>query len=405
MMQVNGLVYNIRQNSFSIHEIRVKYGQQLDYLNNQTCWQSIEQSNTFQLYELSVDVYDLLLSFNDSLPLELDELQNSTRIIRDMTQSLNQNATHLQINVWAFLLVAILFIITPSIMIAGVCVVWFDVDSPKLRRFISWIVLPVFVTQVICAYTISSGLIIIASANSDFCSGTSFHSPDSTIIEILSKLGFREGEFIIKIVGSYFQQCSLFPDPLDFLRAFQDNIEILQGIIDEWNLGLVKVEVLEFGEQCNQQMRRAFSITHVLQGRINELLNNTRSVLNDLRCERLAHLYGSCVYVGLCDVSINGFIWAFACLSCISATGLILISYRSCWQLDELIHMDSEIIRSSSNRQLENYLNEQNDEYGGYTGYDENNDSLKDFLVSLETEETEKEINQEILLDETSSSK
>jgi hypothetical protein len=407
MIQVNDIIYNVRQNAFSIHEIRDKYAQQLEYLTNQTCWQRIDQSNASELIRLSVDVHDSLLSFNDSLPLELGQLQNSTRIIRDITQTLSQDAAQSRIDVWKFLLVIIMFIATPSIMIAGVCVAWFGVDCSILRRFLSWIILPIFVIQVIFAYTVSSSLIIMASANADFCAGgSSSHSPDSTVEQILLKLGYREGEFIIQLVSSYFQQCSLIHDPLDFLRTFYGKVEILQVIMEDWNHTLKKGEDLEFGDLCEQQMLRAFSITHILQGRVNELLNNVRSILYDLRCEQIAHLYESCVYVGLCDVSITGLIWAFACLSSMSVTGLIVLTFRSCWQLNEPTNLDADVMRSSSDNQLDSYLHDGDDEFGGYSGYDENNDSLKDFLVSLETEETENnERSGDIFLDENSSSK
>lgn len=315
-----------------------------------------------------------LIALNGLKPTEdqTEEFKNATTYIDEQVGEAGKEAENLTIGDWQSLLVIIPYMIVPGSLLLGVCIAWFDVDLPWLRLVLSYILLPIFIIQVIFAYSFSAALLIAASANADFCSGGETRTPDGTILSILIRKGFKDDDLVFRIAEYYIDQCvdsELYP--FDFLERYQ--LQISASLEKLGEFAQVVADANRAGD-CPDEVGMLDGLSRSMIKFLADLSTNIRTMLDSLDCTKVIALYTNPVYNGTCTYSITGFTWAFSTFAAVGAMGLIMIMLRSSWQLDTSRKVEVEMKISEVDQ----------DEYGGYTGY------MEDFSEE-ETKEMVKE--------------
>jgi hypothetical protein len=313
-------------------------------------------------------------------PSKFDALQNATAIIETSSTIVTEDVNQVTIDDWQSLIIIIPYIITPSLFLLGVSAAWFDVNLPKFRRFLSWGVLPIFVLQAIFAYSLSSAMMISASANADFCSGGQLQTPDETVKNILVNLGYTQVDLVGQILTYYIDQCST-NSPFDFLAAFQSTAGTAMDAISEWTLALGDADTVALSDTCRNDVDFLTDATGIIQDNLHVLVTSVADLLYLLRCDTMVRLYTYATYHGICTYSITGITWAFSTFCIVGFMGLLMITLRSSWLMDDLESIVANLPGPDMSKQKYDLSDDDEvDEYGGYTGYDENNDSFKDLM-------------------------
>lgn len=303
---------------------------------------------------------------------QTEEFKNATTYIDEQVGEAGKESENLTIGDWQSLLVIIPYMIVPGSLLLGVCIAWFDVDLPWLRLVLSYILLPIFIIQVIFAYSFSAALLLAASANADFCSGGETRTPDGTILSILIRKGFQDDDLVFRIAEYYIDQCvdsELYP--FEFLERYRFQISASVEKLSEFTKVMADANI---AGDCPDEVGVLDGLSRSMLGYLADLSTNIRTMLDSLDCTKVIALYTNPVYNGTCTYSITGFTWAFSTFAAVGAMGLIMIMLRSSWQLDASRKVEVEMKISEVDQ----------DEYGGYTGY------MEDFSEE-ETKEMVKE--------------
>ena len=128
---------------------------------------------------------------------------------------------------WRTLIVLIPYTIVPCLLVSAAIMAHFDAELPILDSFIRWFLMPLFVIMVIVCAGVASGMIAVASANSDFClpggkptdtyPGT---SPDTTVWRVLDREQHTQDDLLRQVADFYIDQCQNKPDPFVFLKDY-----------------------------------------------------------------------------------------------------------------------------------------------------------------------------------------
>lgn len=326
---------------------------------------------------LIASITDLLGGFEGNFqPNEKEELMNSTVYIQDSANGLEENVQNVDIGDWQSLIVIIPYIITPSFLMVGVCAAWVDYDMPKFRCLLSWLILPLFVLQVLFSYIASATLLIAASANADFCSGGSDQTPDGTVLEILSKQGWTKDDLAFQIVWFYVSQCAAaVEDPFTFLVKYEDQIDAVRADILTFAEALEDAANTALSDACDEEVSALNGLSKLLTVNLQKLITIAVDGLSLMQCSSLVTLYTNPVYNGTCAYSITGVTWAWASFAVVACMGLIMIMLRASWQLD--VHREIngiEIKAPGKRRKRKKRNNDDGDDddeddseaYGGY---------------------------------------
>ena len=314
-----------------------------------------------------------LIAAGDFLPAIFDEMLSSTERIESMATSLEESVQQIKFGDWQYLVIIIPYIITPAFLIVGVSAAWCETDLPKLRTCLSWIVLPIFILQIVFAFSLSSAMTMGASANADFCSGGQSQTPDASVKQILVNMGYSSQQWSSSVLNYYVDQCTS-NDPFVFLKEFALGTNSSASLISEWVYNVNEANNSTLSEQCQRNLQSISELSLRIRGRIQSQDADAKELLYLFRCESIVPLYTYPTYDGVCDYSIVGLTWSFSSFYVVACMGLIMVTLRSSWSMDECESLISHVPPDESVKQS----NSHDDEYGGYTGYDENND---DFIV------------------------
>jgi hypothetical protein len=318
--------------------------------------ETIQQETGRDFMQLIQDIRTTLNGLGNYTIDNQEEFEDSIEFIGESSQDVQNQADNIDIGDWQSLIVIIPYIIIPSLLLAGVALAWLEMDVPRYRCLLSWLVLPIFIFLTLFAALLSCGMMIAASANADFCSGGTSKTPDGTVFEILSKRGYTEDDLVFQIVDWYVGQC-ISSDPFGFVTQYSDEIEAAIREIGDWVDALSASGDLALTQVCSTEVVLLTGLSRIIQENVNVLLESTLRAIELLRCANIINLYTDPVYDGTCTYSVTGVTWAFASFIVVGTMGTIMIMLRSSWQLDV---RDSEIFDNKINGQ---------DEYGGYTTY------------------------------------
>jgi hypothetical protein len=303
-------------------------------------------------------------------------------------------------------LVAFPYLILASLMMVGAVAAQLNTMTECFLCVLNWVVLPLFVFVTIMAYIALGAISIAASVNADFCGGQST-TPDQVLVDLMSRSGFAEDDFLFQTVRYYANQCTqvAVTDPFLFIRSFggtvvrcclanaiyyelnpavllnphckfftpqvqgQDVVKNLTQSMDE-----ISLEQLSLG--CNRDFRPLHRSLSQMIGVLDALLQASARVVNLLRCDRIVPVYTDIVYDATCKYAVSGFAWIFSALLIVSVCGMIMIMFRSSYQntvfegppgmLDEsstrpLRRRPSNVSKASSSKKKSEHFDDEDD--------------------------------------------
>lgn len=379
MADFNLILSDVKQVGSNVTKVRDTFFNRLASGGKQCLENDVLEQETNRDYsELINTIREALAGLGNGEPDNLEAWQNSTEYIQESAAAVNDDVENVDIGDWQSLIIIIPYIIIPSVLLVGVCAAWFEIDIPYLRCVLSWLILPIFVLQVIFAYALSSGILIAASANGDFCSGGESKTPDGTVNDILVKLGYSRDDLVVAIINWYIGQCTS-NNPFEVLKSYQGDVEGVKLEITEWTLALEEAGNAALSDLCQSDVELLSDLSRILNDNLQRLVVDMKAGLYLLRCSNIVRLYTNPVYDGTCTYSITGVTWAFAAFAVVGCMGLIMIMLRSAWQLDVYYQNDNHITTTPPDdyedpkQIMDSDDNNNQDEYGGYTGYDEQN--------------------------------
>ena len=258
-----------------------------------------------------------------------EDFASSTERITQGAEDVYDTTENIQLGDWQSLIVLIPYILIPVLLVGGVALAWLNIDIPMIRSLLSWLILPIFIIEVVFAYILSSGILIAASGNADFCSGGEQHVPDATVIQIIENLGYDTNDLVFQIVAFYIDQC-VTDDPFKLINTYKDELTAAFDYVTSF----ANLKVQGLGEICISNITAMDTLVGSLNTSIHSLADSADEALDLLQCSNIVQLYTNPVYDGTCTYSITGATWAFAAFAVVACMGLIMIMLRSAWQLD-----------------------------------------------------------------------
>jgi hypothetical protein len=104
--------------------------------------------------------------------------------------------------------------------------------------------------------------------------------------------------------------------------------QVVQNVTD--SIDRISLEQLSLG--CNRDFHPLHRSLGQMVGVLDAVLQSANTVLNLLSCQQVVPIYTEISYDAVCTYSISGFTWIFSCLLILSATGHIVIMFRSSYQ-------------------------------------------------------------------------
>lgn len=255
------------------------------------------------------------------------------------------------------------YIIIPVLLLLGTGYVWIGNNKgPRIPCLLSWVLLPIFILQVTVSYILSAVILILASANADFCSGGSVDpSPDQTIFNILKELGFEPESLTFRGLFFYVDQCRS-DNPFQFVQEYEDGIASVIARVGNFTAELEENLNDQLGDVCDEEVRALDGFSVLLNSSLLRLIELGNQMLRTLRCDNLAPLYVDSVYGGMCTHSVKGVTWAFSSFLVVAFTGMTMIMLRSSWyplrEADEEEPEEKEVVPISDVKSDDGYEDE-----------------------------------------------
>lgn len=297
------------------------------------CLVDADAGSTADLEDIISTVTDTLTGLGNFSFGRAEEYKNSTQSIIEGAEDVNDAATNIEIGDWQALIIIVPYIIVPVLLIGGVALAWLKIDIPMIRPLLSWFVLPIFIIEVVLAYTLSSGILIAASLNADFCSGGEEDIPDATVIEIIEKLGYTSEDLLFQIAAWYIGQC-VTNDPFTLISSYSAEVKAALADVTLFDNLAISANDTTVSEICIANITAMDALAGGLNDNIRTLAGSAFDALELLSCDNVVKLYTKPVYDGTCTYSIQGVTWAFGAFAVVGCMGLIMIMLRSAWQLD-----------------------------------------------------------------------
>eukprot|EP00547_Thalassionema_nitzschioides_P013271 CAMPEP_0194264160 /NCGR_PEP_ID=MMETSP0158-20130606/47441_1 /TAXON_ID=33649 /ORGANISM="Thalassionema nitzschioides, Strain L26-B" /LENGTH=570 /DNA_ID=CAMNT_0039004389 /DNA_START=77 /DNA_END=1789 /DNA_ORIENTATION=- len=362
-----------------------------------------ENGNNY--YEI---VQEQLGALGDFLPQDYGGLVEASDFMNDRLDTLSSYTfeTQIQLGKLYFLIFTIAYVVTPSILLAGVLLAWFKMDAPNLRYMLSWLVLPCFCFQVFLV-SILSAILIVSEANADFCSGGQEQTPGQTILQILQNIGVDAESLKFQLIAFYIGECDItgtnpYTPLQEYLKQLREVIQNLQSFdfalrnvagipqsiaadfftskVDEDQIRNLVRGLISDGYDCGEINSRLSDITEDLTSTVYSLVNSTLHVFDLLKCGTIVPLYTLPAHDAACTQSVSSLSWIFFSFVLIATTGLIMIMLRSSWQLDinEKGDVDSDDAEESEIEYSPDSMNSWEKELSNGTMFDEEGEMSDD---------------------------
>jgi hypothetical protein len=293
---------------------------------------SANTNSGFPVESLVKDIRQGLVNLGN-FTFDTESVQSTTELIMNTTENIKLTAGSIDFGDWQALIILIPYAIIPMFLTIGVIISWLKIDLPQYRCFLSYGLLPLFLLMVMFAYLFASTILIAASANADFCSGTNNAGPDDTVLNILKEKEFDQRPLSFQVAEYYINQCDT-EDPFKFISKYANeiqtiraNITLFADVVDD----AVKVATKEI---CGDDFDLMSNLAVDLSDELKTLLRISVQILSLLECKNVVPLYTLPVYDGICRYAISGVTWAFAAFTVVGVMGHLMITLRSSWQID-----------------------------------------------------------------------
>lgn len=168
----------------------------------------------------------ILISLENFVSENVDDLQGASTDVQLTTQSVMEETDKIQLTSWQALIILVPFTLIPALLMAGVIMAMFDVQSPYFACALNWFIFPVFFVMVVFMGIGASAMLMGASANADFClpGGRSDATVDDNILTIIQEQGVVSESMEFRVASFYISQCRILDDPFDFITEFKPKL-------------------------------------------------------------------------------------------------------------------------------------------------------------------------------------
>mmetsp|Transcript_8768 Transcript_8768/g.13449 ORF Transcript_8768/g.13449 Transcript_8768/m.13449 type:complete len:289 (-) Transcript_8768:816-1682(-) len=247
----------------------------------------------------------------------------------------------------------------------------FESSHPTFTKIIDWFFLPLFVLITMFVIAGCGAIMIVSTANADWCYGgdssefddvdlsINVNSPDGTVYKILNELGIDRTGLVFRGVRYYVSQCGI-EDPFAFIDDYNADltetdrtITLLSDLFDD--VGVSRLSVA-----CGTDFAPFHALVKIMDDNLSVLMDNVFSVIEILKCDRITPIYANLAYDATCNYSVAGVTWIWSSLLVISTCAMIMITLRS--SLREVVFEDQMLM----NKDLGDAQYQEGEEFEGF---------------------------------------
>jgi len=295
----------------------------------------------FNIDEVAEDTVDLLDGLGDFLNTDLLDLEESLDTAVKTSEDVEDTTTKIDLNDWQALIVLIPLIVVPSILMVAVLMAMFESSHPTFTKIIDWFFLPLFVLITLFAIAGCGAIMIVSTANADWCYGSdssefndldiNVNSPDSTVFNILNESGISTTGLVFRGVRFYVSQCRA-EDPFVFIDNYKADLTKSDRTVSSLSDVFDDVGISRLSVACGIDFAPFQALVKIMDDSLKVLIDNNISVLEILRCDRITPIYTNLAYDATCNYSMTGVTWIWSSLLIISTCSMIMIMLRSSMQ-------------------------------------------------------------------------
>jgi len=354
-----GIFQNLTQSSVDAAELADKL---VEILDTTFCPALLEATGSGSVQDELQEVTDIdLVTLKEDTVKALTKLSDFSRKmnfvkIQDAMTELSSSAESIDETIetvgtyvkeeYVQLFILIPGIIVPTFLLIGVVLALFVGSKKKLPRFwecsLEWIFFPVLVLQTILAAVLASAFSVLGVANHDFCSPSTFSvsanstldGPQFTLMSVAESLNLVET--LLLILKFYVSDCQeVDPSTVNEMQEYLTNATKALNQLLEY-IESADVDTIQniIQSDCgDSNFRDLINWLTEMADFLNTLNGIISQALEVFSCKKLSPIINDTLDDGLCYHCINTLTWCVVCLSTIALFGLVMITFRSSFQL------------------------------------------------------------------------
>lgn len=122
--------------------------------------------------------------------------------------------------------------------------------------------------------------------------------------------------------------------------------ETAKATVANLSESLEAVSVARLNLICGKDFGPFEGLLNTMASNLQVLSNNAQDALGLLSCERVVPLYVNSVYGATCTYSINGVTWTWAAFFVVAFMGMIMLTFRSAYQPNNVKHLEDDDMSS-----------------------------------------------------------
>lgn len=312
--------------------------------------------------EMLINRVEALRKMEERLEGNISDFKEVLRDVEDGLDSFESSYNQAAMFVWLVPVVLLLLCSLVGLMMFGVILAWRGRASIKLQRFMSCLILPLFVAVTIACWMLAITAAVTTASGSDACMYKSSNetSPDQFFDTLLSSFVDGNSSNVFDAAVTYVHGCDKGKTMSDLMTPFVYQLEDANRFI--WSqVALVdSIGQDQLSESCgslrlNDLVAGALELADSL-ALMKKLLQRIQSSLS---CPSTRRSYVKVVHDSICTDATNAAAAGFLLFLVIGISSLCMISLRSAWRheiQEEKVLKDSEIAMNMIVDEHEDYL-------------------------------------------------
>ena len=177
-----------------------------------------ENTAAKEIIDRAREAIPLLEDLSDFATDDVDSLEGGASEVQITAENLQTETDEVDFTGWQGLVVLIPYTIIPAVLMAGCIMAAFGVEMPCMSCFLNWFAFPVLYILVILACIISTGMMVGASINADFClpgGRKEDNTVDTNVLKILQLEGYHNETVEYRVAKFYIGNCVNDEDPFE----------------------------------------------------------------------------------------------------------------------------------------------------------------------------------------------
>lgn len=277
------------------------------------------------------DVLEPIESLGGFLDEEIEGLIANLKIVEKATSLIDDKLGRADLTGTTPTFVVVFFCLVTLSLSFALLLGWYEVFSESYYFLVTWFALPVFVLFVIAAFIGAGGVLMLGQANSDWCLGDPFQSPEGSIYSIMQRRGMEKSALYYQTVQFYSSQCRD-ENPWQFLEGFYGDMKNATESLEAFVEAISSTEsqpLLELG--CGGTLGPVLELLDQFLSHATALMDAGSKAIDLVKCKNIVPLYTRTVYEATCVSSIRGTKWCFVSLLMISVFGMLMITFRGAY--------------------------------------------------------------------------